>query len=97
MKTFRGVFTKNKLTQEEALEIKQYTFNINDEIEVNELIYYAEYKKCIQVTFVYGHTYQYVNVKTGDLSITESDYPYVKIKIISKHENKTESIPEEPN
>lgn len=94
IKTFKGVFTKNKVTLEEALEMKQYTFNTEDEIEVSELIFSPQYKKYIQVTFIYEHAYQYVNVKTGALAIVASEFPFVPIKIIKQDENRTDNTVE---
>ena len=88
MQTFKAVFTKTKLTEEELSVTKQYTFNSTDSISVDDIFYSNDYKKFIQVTYIYSEPYHYVNVKTGELSNSNSNFPFVKIKIISKDENK---------
>lgn len=91
MKTFQAIFTKEKIPNSDLIAHNKYTFNTEDNIEEGQLIYLEEYKKSIQVIHVFDSVHSYVNIKTGFLTNSQKPYPYVKIKIITTNENKTDS------
>lgn len=91
MKTFKAVFTKEMVPVSEAESMKQYTFNTEDEINFSQYFYSEEYKKHLQITFIYGEPYTHVNVKTGEVSNESKSFPFVAIKKIAVNESKAGS------
>lgn len=87
MTTFKAVFTKEALPLQEADNLKEYTFNSDKEVKVGDFFYTKEYKKHLQVVYVFTDEYKYVNVRTGELNKTERPFPYVKIKKIKTDES----------
>lgn len=91
MKTFKAVFTKEALPLDETDNLKEYTFNSDKEVKVGDFFYTEEYKKHLQVVFVFLETYEYVNIRTGELDKNQKPFPYVKIKKIAVNESKAGS------
>lgn len=82
MKTVIGVFTREKLSVEEALKRKQYSFNCADDVEVGDYIQTEQYVNKIQIITIIVPAYKYVSVKTGELSNTRED-DSVEIRLIN--------------
>ena len=87
MTTFKAVFTKEALPLQEADNLKEYTFNSDTSVSVGDFFYSQEYRKHLQVVYVFTDEYEYVNVRTGELNKTEKPFPYVKIKKIKTDES----------
>lgn len=70
MKTIIVIYTNNKLTSTKDINSKpKYSFNTNSELKVGDMIKSSQYSSNMQVVNILDKCYNFVNCKTGDLSM----------------------------
>ena len=82
MKTFLAVFTKEKLPDKEAAQLKHYTFNTEKDIKIGDLIQSDRYNTPIQVFSIFDESKKFVNVVTGELSDKRVNNRFVEIVVV---------------
>ena len=83
MKTILGIYTKNRVAHDVALQKKRYSFNTNLDIKVGDLIKDNSYTTPIQVTDILEKTSSFVNLVTGQLSDTQGEGRVVALKVLT--------------
>lgn len=84
MKTIMVVFSgKGKdLTEEEISKMRQYSFNVEADVQVGQVVESKQYNKPITVVRVLDELFLYYNVKTFELTNDNTSYKVGEIKVL---------------